>query len=393
MEAFVTSSVRHPFIFLIPLFFFFVACKKKKEELVLPSNFEMYYGSGGNEVGWELIEFNGFFYGIGTAETESNKKDVYFLKLNACGDLLFEKHLGGVENEEGYALQATSDGNILLIGSSESASNGSSDVLIMKVSPDGEIIWSKKYGGAGQDWGVDAIETKSSLYCILANTKSKGAGDSDIWLLWLDVHGNKSLEKTFGATEMDGGSQLLEVERGEILVYGYTRNYGAVDRDLYLLKINAGGDSLWSEKYGGDGYEESQSLVLTPENDLVLIGHSSSKDPNHNMIAIKIDAEGRVIWEKEYGGMLHDGGQAILINSNRNYVLVARSMSYGNQDRNAYVVTTDTEGRILSEWIIDRGKNDRIDDIIEYQGSYFLFGRSNSNGNDADDVFLVKRKI
>jgi hypothetical protein len=109
---------------------------------------------------------------------------------------------------------------------------------------------------------------------------------------------------------------------------------------------------------------------------------------------IRLNEDGSVLWEKNYGGLMHDGGQAAIINSKGNYVLVARSMSFGNGDRNAYMVeVSSSDGTIIQEQVVGGDKNDRIDDIIEFNGYYYLVGHSDSDGAGGNDVYVVKIEI
>ena len=102
-------------------------------------------------------------------------------------------------------------------------------------------------------------------------------------MVWIDQKGNLLREKTHVDIELDGSSELLEIDNEKIMLQGYTFNYGALDRDLYLLKTNFNGDSLWSKTYGASGYEESQAFYRLSDGGYLLSGHSSSKDPIHKI--------------------------------------------------------------------------------------------------------------
>lgn len=161
---------------------------------------------------------------------------------------------------------------------------------------------------------------------------------------------------------------------------------------MYLLKLNSIGDSIGSERYGHNGYEESQEFERLTNGDYLLTGHSSSSDPNHDIYAVKVDSMGQIIWENHYGGQDHDGGQSVLINSDGNYVIIGRTMSYGAGKRDILMITINPSGNLLSQKEFGGTENDRSDEILEYGDSYFIIGQSNSFGNGDNDVIVIRHK-
>jgi hypothetical protein len=193
-------------------------------------------------------------------------------------------------------LIATNDGNFVLIGSTQSKGNGMKDIHIIKVNPNGDVIWEKTLGGALDDAPISIIETAANEFCIAGTTESFGAGSRDIYLIWIDQNGSTIREKYYGGSDIDGSTEQFEIENNELMLYAYTANFGATSRDLYLMKLSSTGDSLWSQRYGGNDYEESQDMVRTPGGGGYLLhGHSASTDPIHNMFTVKVAEDGSVI--------------------------------------------------------------------------------------------------
>lgn len=382
-------------LLLLTSILMFFSCKKEQviDDIPTISGFQKNIGGTSDDLANSIVIKNDFIYVLGQTNSINDiNGDHYLIKLDTAGVIIFEKTYGGNLAEEGIRIITTNDGNFILIGTTESYGNGNKDVHIIKIDGNGVVIWEKYFGGISDDTPCDIIETSNSEFCIAATTESFGAGSRDIYLLWIDQNGNLIREITYGGTEIDGSSKLIEIENHHIMLYGYTRNFGANSRDLYLMKLSSAGDSLWSKRYGGSGYEESQDFTRTSTGGFLLCGHSSSTDPNHNMYALEIDSNGNKIWETNYGGALHDGGQALLINNEGNYVLLGRSMSFENGSRNMYLVVTTPNGQQISEQIIGGSKNDRGQDIIEYKSFYFIVGYSNSFGSGDNDAYIVKLK-
>lgn len=334
---------------------------------------------------------DGSLYIFGTTKSFGEPNgDHYLIKLKPDGTVIWEKHFGGTEAEIGKGITALSDGNLMLWGSTRSSGSGKEDIHLIKVDTTGATLWEKAYGGEQYDDPDDLQELPNGRLCIAATTTSYGAGSKDMFVLWLDQQGNELRSRTFGGPDLDGCTKLLAIENNEIMLHGYTKNFGAISRDLYLMRLSEQGDSLWAKRIGSDEYEQAEDMVRTTEGGYLFSSHSAKLDPDHNMFAFKLDPEGNMLWEKHLGGDMHDGGEALLINEAGNYVFVGRSMSFGTGDRNIYLVTTNPSGETLATDTLGGAMSDWAEDIIAYKEFYFLIGHSNSYGEENGDVYVEK---
>lgn len=388
------TRMKNHFLYFV-IFLTLFACKTDQTEpsSSTPLPFQKSIGGTSDDIANSVIVEDNLLYVYGQTKSLNDPSgDHYLIKLDLLGNVLFEKTYGGALTEEGTKIITTNDGNFILIGTTESSGSGQKDVHVLKIDKKGVLLWEKTFGGSLDDFPIDIIETSKGEFCIAATTQSFGSGASDMYLLWISQDGDLIHHATYGGQNIDGCSGVLEIENNELMVYGFTRNFGANSRDLYLIKLTSTGDSLWSKRYGGDGYEESQGFARTIKGGFLFNGHSSSTDPNHDMYAVEVDINGHELWENNYGGNLHDGGQTLLIHNEGNYVFIARSMSFGNGDRDIYMVITNSSGDIISEKIIGGSKNDWGQDIIVHNSFYYIVGHSNSYTGGDNDVFIVKLK-
>lgn len=374
-----------------------ISCKKDDSPDLTeesPQEFKKYFGGSEDDEANALIIDGQSIYAYGTTKSFGDLNgDHYLIKTDFDGDLLLEKHFDFGGMEKGQSLIKTADGNLLLLGTTRSGFGGTLDIQLIKVNLEGELIWEKTYGGTEHESAGNLIETSQSEICIVGGTSSFGAGAKDMYIIWLDQSGNILREKTFGGALTEGFVDVMEIEDQSIMAYGYTYSFGVEDRDLMLYKLNNQGDSLWAKTYGGSGYEESQDFERSETGGFVLAGHTSSTDPDHNMYGLKLDANGEVIWEQEFGGDAHDGGQALLIDPNGNYVFVARSLSFNEGKRKIYMVVTSPDGTIISTEIIGDILYDWGQDIVSNSTHYFIAGHSNSNSQSDNDLYLVKTAL
>lgn len=349
--------------------------------------FEKTFALPGNQEVNRIISISDGTIIIGTS-TASGIRKAFLLKTDFSGNKQWFKEfeLGS----EGFGLKLTNDNSLILVGSFTDQS-GNRDFQLTKTDINGNIIWQKEYGGVYTDQAKDVIELLDGGFMLIGTTNSFGAGSASMYVVKTDASGNETWSRTFGGEGVDGGSELIQANNFEVILLGFSSSFGAGDRDLYLQNVSVDGDSLWSATYGGSGYEESQAFQRTSDGGYVMSNHSASEEPNHSLLATKLDAGGTTVWEKEFGTpTAHEGGEGMLADSQGNYVFLGRTNSFGN-DEQVYFIKTDADGNVIDELNFG-GEGDQIGtDIIEHGNAYFIAGRSTIAGNM--DILLIKRPM
>lgn len=384
--------------FLSGLAFTAIALSGCKKDVTLPPEddgipFEIQFGGSGNDAANSIIYHDDFLYILGSTESFGDASgDLYLVKLDVNGNLIWEKTYGSQGKDEGIRIVATNDGNYMLLGNHNEPGNTNSDILLIKINHKGEVLWQRNYGGASDDISETIIELEEGGFLITGRTQSFGEGAVNIYLIKTDVNGNEQWHKTYGGNVASGGTRLAKNTDGTYMLYGFTLSFGAGDRDLYLIKMNAFGDTIFTKTFGGAGYEESQGFIKLKDGNYLICAHSASTDPLHNMLGIVVDENGNIKWQNNYGGNAHDGGQAAMQQNNANLLLVGVSDSFsGNQD--IYVVTTDKDGYILSQTTYGGAMDDMSYDAITIGKSNIIVGKTNSFGSGDYDMYVIKTKV
>lgn len=323
----------------------------------------------------------------GTSTVGADKRLLLF-KTDFSGNEVWQKMLD--IGTEGFGIKPTSDGSLLLSGSITLPA-GDKDLLLIKTDLNGNVIWQKRFGGVQNDIGRDAIELQSEELMMIGTTQSSGPGVGSMYVVKTDASGNELWSRTFGGDGLDGGTELIQMSSVEVMLLGFTNSFGAGDRDLYLQGVSTDGDSLGSFLFGGVGYEEAQSFQLTSDGGFVMCNHSASNEPNHSLLATRLNPNLQTVWENEYGTpTAHEGGEGVLADSEGNYVFIGRTNSFGN-DEQVYFIKTDANGNTLEELNFGANGDQRGYDIIEHNGSYYICGTSIINGDG--DILLIKRPM
>lgn len=347
-------------------------------------SFEVILDELGDQEANRLIGVEDGIVLVGTSYTE-NTSQILLCKVNLNGEKCWTKNL--VPGAEGYSIKKMANGGFLVCGS-VTASAGNKDLLLLKTDESGNLVFQKTFGGSQNDIGRDAIELQNGDLMLLGTTGSFGPGAASMYIVKTDPNGMEIWSRSFGGDGVDGGSELLQMNSVEVLILGFTGSFGAGDRDIYLQGVSLDGDSLASFIYGGASYEESQAIQPAADGGFVMCNHSASSDPTHAMVATKLNSNYQVVWEREYGSSVsHDGGEAVLADSEGNYVFIGRTNSF-TEDEQVYFVKTTPDGTLIQETHFGGVGDQRGNDIIEYRGSYYICGTSTINGNS--DVLISK---
>ncbi|MBI4722918.1 MAG: T9SS type A sorting domain-containing protein [Candidatus Stahlbacteria bacterium] len=163
---------------------------------------------------------------------------IFFADVNAEE---WTKTYGGDGGDCGYSVQETKDSGFIITGYTYSFGAGSFDVYLIKTNSEGDTLWTRTYGGDGWDWGYSVQETKDGGFIIAGNTYSFGVGEDDVYLIRTNSAGDTLWTKTYGGDKEDGGYSVQETKDSGFIITGYTYSFGAGSYDVYLIKVDEAG--------------------------------------------------------------------------------------------------------------------------------------------------------
>ena len=181
-----------------------------------------------------------------------------------------------VDTDVGREMVELSTGGFAIIGQTESFGAGFYDFYLIRTDSDGTLVWSRTYGGAGLDEAASLIELSSGGFVLTGDTWSYGAGSSDVWLIRTDANGNSLWNRTFGGADADRGMSVIEVSSGGYAITGNTASLGAGAEDLWLIRTNVDGTPFWNQTFGGSSGDEGWSVIEGSTGDFVIVGKTSS---------------------------------------------------------------------------------------------------------------------
>jgi len=365
--------------------------------------------------------------------------DYWLVKIDAEANLQWSKSYGGSDDDIGKRLIQTNDGGFALIGYSKSddgdASNneGFHDNWILKLDASGNLEWEKSFGFSGHDHSYDVVQTDDGGYFFagfLDITASNGEGSSgkgnyltrhgvgEFWGTKLSANGTLEWRRYFGGTNNDRAHGLVKSNDGGFVLSGFSESDDfdisspKGSYDFWVLKINSSGELVWEKSFGGTGIEISYDIAKTNDNAYVITGNTFSNDTNisknngkSDVWLIKIDDSGNLIWEKTFGGSEFDAAQSVRPTKDGGFLLAGNSKSndfdltQNSGENDIWILKTDANGNLLWQKTIGGADLDYGFDAIENEdGSILVVGEALSTdfpeiqSKGAMDAVLIKIK-
>ena len=225
-----------------------------------------YYGESVRQTG------DGGFMVAGTVSSDHRDYDIYLMKTDASGKKIWEKRFGGEEIDSCHAMQLTSDGGCIIAGETYSFGSAWNDVYLVKTDASGNMIWEKTVGGKGYDWGNSVLQTGDGGFIIAGGTNSSGKGDYDAYLIRTDTSGNRIWEKNLGGNRADTGYSVALSGDGGYIVAGITDSFGNGRSAAYAIKTDVSGNKIWEKHFGGDGTASSQQVCSCRDGGFIIVG-------------------------------------------------------------------------------------------------------------------------
>jgi hypothetical protein len=324
--------------------------------------------------------------------TNHGGDDYWIVKLDALGNIVWNKLLGGSSGDYARYIQQTSDGGYIISGYSYSSANGdvsgtnhgnlgTSDYWIVKLDALGNIVWNKLLGGSGNDLASNIQQTSDGGYIISGYSSSSANGDvsgtnlgySDYWIVKLDALGNIVWNKLLGGSSFENPSNIQQTSDGGYIISGYSSSSANGDvsgtnhggDDYWIVKLDALGNIVWNKLLGGSGNDLASNIQQTTDGGYIISGTSASSangdvsGTNHggtDYWIVKLDALGNIVWNKLLGGSSFENPSNIQQTSDGGYIISGYSYSSANGDVSGtnhgtsdyWIVKLDALGNILN---------------------------------------------
>jgi len=261
-----------------------------------------YFATGFLDVGFvEGDEGNDLTDNQNNRASQHSLGDYWGIKMDADGNKIWRRYFGGSHVDQGKDVIETDDGGFLLIGISESSdydvsnARGANDFWIVKVNAGGDMQWEKSLGGSESDFGYSVVKSADGNFIITGDTRSNDfdvstlKGNADVWVVkFSSSNGSIIWEKSYGGTDFDSSRGITKLTNGKYLISGNSRssnmdvasNNG--NNDAWSFIIDENGNLEFEINVGGSNIDFAFDAVETTDHKLIIVGSTSSNDNDIN---------------------------------------------------------------------------------------------------------------
>lgn len=305
------------------------------------------YGTPGIDWGYAIRQTydNGYVVTGYTNQNAATGYDIYLLKIDSAGNVQWTKTIGGPDWDFGYGIEVTPDSGYIICGKSYSYSNGSSDVYIVKTNSSGDVLWQKNYGGTNAESANAIIRDRDNNYGIVGQTKSYGSGDDDLWIIKIDGNGDSLWTRLYGTPLYDAGNAIDTTLDGNFITNGTTNGFSPdSSSDMMLIKTRSDGHWMWTRIHGAGQKTEKGSVVKQlPNGDIFDGGTTDAYGLGKTAYyMLRNDSQGNFLFGCAFGGTDYEEGYSVAVGKDNQIVFAGISNSYGCGLYDMYLARIDT---------------------------------------------------
>lgn len=264
--------------------------------------------------------------------------DVFVRKVDGAGTQEWTRQFGTSDFDFGLAVAVDTDGHVLITGSTNGAlggtNAGSQDAFVRKLDRAGDEVWTRQFGTSNDEQGRAIAADADGNVLIAGHTggalQGTPAGGRDAFLRKYDSAGNVVWTHQFGTSEVDQGLGVAVDTDGSILIVGVTEGAllgsSAGSADVFIRKYLAPGGLAWTRQFGTAGYDTALSVAVDGDGNVLVTGYvegdlEGSSAGSGDAFVRKYDSAGNEVWTRQFGTAGFDSGVGVAVDANGNVVV------------------------------------------------------------------------
>lgn len=312
-----------------------------------------------------------------------------FLAIAQTDSLVHLYAFGGGGNDLGEDIQQTLDGGYIIVGSTASSGDGNTDIYLLKVDSLCNYQWSFALGESANDWGYAVQQTQDKGYIVASSTNSYG-NSYQAFLMKRDSLGNYEWQRNYGLEDWDFVYDIAKTYDNGFVFCGETYNNTNGYSDVWVVKINNQGDTLWTRTIGGDLVDKGNAIIETLDSNIVVAGITTTISDSTQAYVLKFDKYGVLIWDSIYGGQKHEWIYDVVENEPDKYTLAGSTNSNINGDLDHYILNLNKNGVLQWDFTITNSAED--DEMcavgVMPSGKILVIGDSKTGGGGKKNVAM-----
>lgn len=290
--------------------------------------------------------FAGYTYSLDQSGTGAPY--TWLAKTDYKGVLEWNQTYKQSENAIAYCIMQTSDHGYALAGQ-YTAPAGGVEAYVLKVDANGNLLWNKTYGGSGYDQINTIIQQSNGNYVLAGSNSPSTSGPSSLWLIKADSFGNIQWNQTYNELDNAVLSNMVKTTDGGYALIGWSTN-GSNNVEYLLVKIDSAGAEQWSKKYVGQNVSQALAGIQTSDQGYALAGVTNASNAAFAKAwLVKTDSSGNALWNQTFGGSGQNAATSIAQANDGGYVIGGFTNSKGSGAEDFWLIKTDTNGVAVPE--------------------------------------------
>jgi len=347
------------------------------------------FESNYQEWAWDVIQTKDEGFAI-IGNTSKSNDDIIFMKTNKAGDTIFTRCIGGNGWDYAYSIKQTADNGYIIAGSTTSFGAGNYDLFLVKTDENGNVLWTRTFGGKESDGGSHVEIASDGGFIISGLTYSNGSNNGSVFLVKTDSLGFAQWEK-YPDCGSEGcfGTDILITSDDNYVISGNTS-----DNHVFLIKTDSEGKKIWSKIYNYYSESFSESILETQDNGIIIVGtaykYSAGGSYDSDVLIIRTDDSGDTLWTKRIGDRMYDYGNSIDLTSDGGYIITGTIENLKFYDKDIYLIKINHSGDTLWTRPYHLLEHDYGYSVKQTPDrGYIITGYTESDGGNRN-IFLMK---
>lgn len=293
--------------------------------------------------GYIIGGYSGLDYPLG--------RDFHLIKTNSSGDTLWSRMYNHDIGDAIKSVVVTPDEGYVIAGStSEVAGGGGVMTYLIKTNSNGDTLWTKSFPELDNLQNFKIVS--GGGFVMTGYSEVEYTGNFNILFYHLDELGNVLWSKTYDIGRREEAHNIIPTQDGGYLIVGHTVPEASIYGDAVAIKTDIFGDSLWIRQYGGVEFESFFDVTQLSNNDYLFVGSTASFGKGQNDVyLVKTNSQGDTLWTRTYGGANRDAGMRIFHINDGGHFIVGSTESFGIGGSDIYSIKTDSRGLVDSDSI------------------------------------------
>lgn len=325
-------------------------------------------------------------------DSDDDSWDVYLVRTDANGDTVWTRSFGGPGDEIARSVIHTSDGGFVIAGKTQSLGDRDWNIYLLKTDAKGAKEWVSTYGETEMDFAKSVIQTSDGGYAMVGGTMGTDGETYDAYLVRTDPEGKQMWARAYGGDDGDFATSIAEVEGGGFIIGGATESFGKGVVDVYLIRTDGDGEVIWAETFGGEDWDVAWDVRQTSDGGFIAAGETKSfTEYGMDVYLVRTDSDGNSLWARNYGGDGRQTAQAVWEASEGDFVVGGYTYTYEEWGQDIYIASVDPDGEVL--WVKTYGGpgKDIAHSIMQaLDGACVIVGETASLGPGKSDACMIK---